>query len=95
MSSLAHWLAKHRGVTRWVVAALIVAVAAGTGLVLYRRAASNRACGEWRRALTEMVRSAEPLVGKETAAMFRREAIARGWVDAGGDQVFRPDGCTP
>jgi hypothetical protein len=80
---------------RWVAVALVVAVGTASGIVLYRRAVTNRACGEWRRALTEMVRSAEPLVGEETAAMFRREAIARGWVDAGGEQDFRPDGCTP
>jgi hypothetical protein len=71
----------------------IVMIGILVGAYLFVRVTRANACQRWRMALAELTQSAGGSVGPETAAQFRLEAIRRGWIDDGGNKVFRPSGC--
>jgi hypothetical protein len=78
-----------------VAATAIIVVAALIGVFLAVKLNRAQACTRWHDALAEQAARASASVGAGTAAQFRLEAIRRGWVDNGGNRVFRPSGCTP
>ncbi|HYV01217.1 MAG TPA: hypothetical protein VEM93_02605 [Actinomycetota bacterium] len=81
---------------RATVAVLLIAVVAtGAGLFLAHRSSTARACRQWQDALEQFTQDATALQGAGMARIFRKEAIARGWIDQGGSHIVRPAGCSP
>jgi hypothetical protein len=83
------------GRARWAIGTAIMLIGILAGAYLYVRVTRANACQRWHRALAELTESARGSVGSKTAGQFRLEAIRRGWIDDGGNKVFRPSGCTP